>query len=151
MSAIILAMDISSTCIGVCYDGSPLETWVLPKLDIASRCYAARVRLQRHLVQYPNVDFIVYERPAGRHKNSIAVQACVQGAILSVIAERGIAYELVSAADAKKVLTGKGNATKEQMIAAASAATGKALDEHQADSYGLWLSALQLRVEKVAA
>lgn len=151
MNNLILALDISSTCIGVCYHGSPLDTWVLPKLDIASRCYAARVRLQRHLVQYPNVDFIVYERPAGRHKNSIAVQACVQGAILSVIAERGIAYQLVSAADAKKVLTGRGDAKKEQMIAAASAATGKALDEHAADAYGLWLSALAVKVERVAA
>lgn len=143
----ILALDISSTTIGVCYDGQPGETWKLKGDDIASRCQQARHLLTRQLEATPDIDFIVFEEPVGKFIKAIIPQACVQGAVLALLSERGLAWKKIAPAAAKKTLTGKGNATKDAMIAAAKLATGRDLDEHQADAYGLWRAACALRVK----
>ena len=148
----ILALDISSTTVGVCYDGQPRETWKLRGDDIAARCQQARYLLAWQLQTEPDVDFIVFEEPVGKFIKAIIPQACVQGAVLALLSERSIAWRKIAPAVAKKALTGKGNATKGQMIAAAQQALGGwEVDEHQADAYGLWLAARALKVERVAA
>jgi len=75
----ILALDISSTHIGVCYDGTPLATWKLKGNDIAWRCQQARGLLAGQLEQYPDVDLVVFEEPVGKFAKSLIPQACVQG------------------------------------------------------------------------
>lgn len=145
----ILALDISSTTVGVCYDGQPRETWKLKGDDIASRCQQARALLARRLQAEPDVDFVVFEEPVGKFIKAIIPQACVQGAVLALLSERSIAWRKLAPAVAKKALTGKGNAKKPDMIAAAQQALGgRELDEHQADSYGLWLAATRINVIK---
>lgn len=147
----ILALDISSTTIGVCYDGQPRETWKLKSDDIASRCQQARNLLTGQLETTPDVDFVVFEEPVGKFIKAIIPQACVQGAVLALLSERNLAWKKIAPAAAKRALTGKGNAKKDAMIAAANRATNMTLDEHQADAYGLWWAALQIRAERVAA
>lgn len=146
----ILALDISSTHIGVCYNGQPMETWKLPKLDIGMRCHTARVRLGA-LLRAASIDLIVVESPVARFGSAVIAQSRVSGALLSLVSELGIAWIELAPQKAKQALTGKGNADKLTMIAAASAATSRALDEHASDAYGLWLAALAVKVEKVAA
>jgi hypothetical protein len=60
MTLKILALDISSTHIGVCYDGQPLATWALAqKLNIAERCRLAAKLARQQLDSVPDVDLVV--------------------------------------------------------------------------------------------
>lgn len=146
----ILALDMSSTTIGMCYDGWDFQTLTLRSPDIAKRCLQAATQV-RALITDADIDLVVIEGPAGQFKGSIIPQARVSGAVLAVLCTSELAWVELSPQDAKRALTGKGNAKKPQMIAAAKLATGRDLDEHQADAYGLWRAALALKVERVAA
>lgn len=147
----ILALDISSTTIGVCYDGVHLETMTL-RGDIDKRCASAAWLVGVFIANHPDIDFVVFEEPVGKFIKAIIPQACVQGAVLALLSERKLAWQKIAPAAAKKALTGKGNAQKGQMIAAAQTALGGwELDEHQADAYGLWRAALAIKAERVAA
>ncbi len=139
----ILALDMSSTKIGMCYDGVMFETITL-KGDIAERCKMAQQLIRGWLFYYANIDLVVIESPVARFANAVIPQARVSGAVLSEIADHGIAWHEVSPAAAKKALTGDGRSGKQTMIEAAPAVCA---DEHQADAYGLWLAGKQLRVE----
>lgn len=147
----ILALDISSTAIGICYNGTPEVTWKLAGNDIAARCANARYLLSWQLELTPDVDLVVFEEPVGKFAKSIIPQAHVQGAVLALLSERQLAWAKIAPAAAKKALTGRGNATKDEMMTMARLSTGKhIIDEHAADAYGLWLAAKALKIEKVA-
>lgn len=147
----ILSLDISSSHIGRCYDGQPGATWLLKQRCIAERCRFAAALLRGQLLETPDIDLIVVESPVARFGGAVIAQARVSGALLAVVSEAGIAWCELAPQKAKKALTGHGNAKKPAMILAASQQVGRMLDEHQADAYGLWLAALQVRIEKVAA
>lgn len=146
----ILALDMSSTAIGMCYDGWDFQTLTLRSPDIAKRCLQAATQV-RALITDADIDLVVIESPAGRFNGGLIPQARVSGAVLAVLAVAGVAWTEIAPAAAKKVLTGKGNAKKPDMIAAANRAADRLLDEHQADAYGLWLAARALKVERTAA
>lgn len=75
---------------------------------------------------------VAWEEPAFfRGANSI-FHPRVEGALLLVLERAGVPYATVHVASLKKYATGKGNATKEEMIAAAG--IGK-VSEHEADAY----------------
>lgn len=144
----ILALDASSTHVGVCYDGRALPTWTLPaKANIAARCQQARDLLAHQLQAHPDVDLVVIESPVARFAKAVIPQARVSGALLALLNERGLAWLELPPQDGKTALTGKGNADKDAMMAAARERTGEALDEHQADAYGLWCAACTRRVQ----
>lgn len=65
------------------------------------------------------IELIVYERPAGRHANSIIHQSKMIGVIEKWCENNDIAYDGFSASEIKKYATGKGNSGKPAMIAAA--------------------------------
>lgn len=146
----ILALDMSSTTIGVCYDGQPRLTIRLRGDDIASRCQQAATQV-RALITDADIDMVAVESPVARFASAVIPQARVSGAVLAVLAVAQVAWVEIAPAAAKLALTGKGNAKKPAMIAAATLATKRNLDEHQADAYGLWLAARALKVERVAA
>lgn len=152
MTIKILALDISSTTIGVCYDGQPLNTITLRGDDIAKRCLQAATQV-RALITDCDLDLVAIESPFVNHQrpNSVIPLARVSGAVLAVLAVAGVAWVEVAPTSVKRALTGKGVAKKPDMIAAAKLATGRDLDEHQADAYGLWLAASRLNVQKEAA
>lgn len=143
----ILALDMSSTTIGVCYDGEPRPTIALRGPNIAARCQQAQRAVGGLIATLRDTDLVVVESPASRFNKALIPQARVSGAALVAIHAAGLAWTEISPTKAKKALTGKGVASKGQMIAAAQTATGRALDEHQADAYGLWRAACALRVE----
>lgn len=155
----ILALDISSTSIGVCYNGEILDTIKLPhKEDIAVRCRVAAAMIRGQLFLTPDVDLVAIEAPFihPKHPNSVIPQARVSGAVLLVLSEKQLAWREFEPTVIKRALTGKGNASKAEMIEQAGwadcrAKIAKAPDEHQADAYALWLAARALKVEKVAA
>lgn len=81
-----------------------------------------------------------------KYANAIIPQARVSGAVLAVVAERGLLWVEIAPAQAKQALTGKGNASKADMKQAAGLS-----DEHQADAYALAIAASKMRVTKEVA
>ena len=70
----------------------------------------------KEVVYYnPEIDIIVYERPAGAHSNAKITQAKIIGQIEKFCAINGIQYKGYSAKSIKK-FAGHGNASKEKMI-----------------------------------
>lgn len=150
MKLTILALDISSTHIGLCYDGQPLETWHLHG-DIAERCRLAAAMVRAQLWLTPDVDLVVIESPVARYAKALIPQARVSGAVLAVLSEKQIAWQEISPSEAKRALCGRGTATKADMIDEAGWRLGQVCDEHQSDAYALWLAARALKAEKVVA
>ena len=146
----ILALDMSSTTIGLCYDGTEFETIAL-RGDIAKRCELAARLIIGWIVIWEDIDLIVIESPVGRFTKAVIPQARVSGAVLSELSRRQLAWAELAPQEGKKALTGKGNADKQAMVLAACQQTGQLLNEHQADAYGLYLAGLRLKVESRAA
>ena len=146
----ILGLDISSTHIGLVLLAGDARldrlTWRLSGRDIAERCLLARDCVAAYLDQQADVDIVAIEAPVARYANALIPQARVSGAVLAVVAARGLLWVEVSPAEAKQALTGKGNATKGEMIAVSGLS-----DEHQADALGLAMAAQKIRVTKEAA
>lgn len=138
----ILALDASSTMIGYClYAGCMLASGEhkLAGGDIATRCQTAYDILALLLERYPDIDCIAIESPVARFAGAVIPQARVSGALLLCAAQRLRHVIEVSPAAAKLALSGKGNCSKETMMARASAygVTG----EHASDALGIALAA----------
>jgi Holliday junction resolvasome RuvABC endonuclease subunit len=149
----ILALDCSSTTIGVCYDGRILPTIHLKSPQIFIRCDLACQAISHLLADHhDNVDLVIMEAPASRFKGALIPQCRVQGAIGRHLAHMGIAIQELSPQAGKMMLTGKGNADKPTMIAHAYRHVPQpiVIDEHGADAFALWLCGKQLKVEREA-
>ena len=99
------------------------------------------IRLKSKLNEFLGmVDLLVFE--AARHaapkmQGALVVQATLQGVITLWAEENGIEYRGYSPAEIKKHATGKGNAGKALVIAAAKAKGWAVGDDNEADA--LWL------------
>lgn len=150
MTATILGLDASSTTIGwVIYDdGAPRDAGeiVLKGDDIADRCRQAYAFFNLILHTHPDVDAVALESPAGFHKKGLIPQCRVSGALMCAAALKGLHVVEVTPSQAKKALTGRGDAGKLEMQAAALryGVTG----EHAADALGVALASVG-RVEVV--
>ena len=94
------------------------------------------------LIEAESIDLVVFERTSGFHKNALIVQAELHGVLKSLLEELNIEYRAYSAGEIKKHATGKGNAKKPAMIAAAEVKWPelKIVDDNHADA--LWLKDL---------
>jgi len=70
--------------------------------------------------------------------------AFVRGGLTGELRARGVPVVEVSPQEGKRALTGRGDATKEQMVAMAEARFGARLAEHAADACGVALAAAQV-------
>jgi Holliday junction resolvasome RuvABC endonuclease subunit len=139
----ILGLDISSTRVGmVFYHGKVLDhaEWILTG-DIGERCRLAYSRFYTCLEKYPQVDCLAIEAPVARYASAVIAQCRVSGAILALAGQRGLLHVEVSPTAAKYALAGIGNASKDTMMARASAygVTG----EHASDALGVALASLK--------
>lgn len=144
----ILALDISSTHIGIClYHGAVVDhaEWTLTG-DIAERCREAYNRFYRLLERYPHVDCLAIEDGVKVNFKTIKAQQRVHGAILTLAGQRNIPMIEIMPSEAKLELAKKGDASKAEMQEAAKAhgVTG----EHASDALGVALAACK-RVEVV--
>ncbi len=146
----ILGLDISSTHIGlVLLAGDKRldrQTWRHSGGDIAMRCLLARDCVAAYLDQQADVDLVAIEAPVAKYANALIPQARVSGAVLAVVAARGLLWVGIAPAQAKQALIGKGSASKQEMCAAAGLSC-----EHQSDALGLALAAARLGVTKEVA
>lgn len=138
MTAMILALDASSTVIGwAIYDGAVLDHGEV-KLkgdDIADRCRQAHAALNLILSNYPTVDCVALEAPASRFKKGLIPQCRVSGALMCCAKLKTLHVVEVTPGEAKKALTGRGDAEKVDMQVAALA-YGVA-GEHASDAVGV--------------
>ena len=109
------------------------------RFDSASMRYIRFVKgLNTLAATYHPIDFIVYEEVRS-HKGSDA--AHIYGGLMSHLQvwaeERSIPYEGVPVGTIKRFATGKGNAGKPEMIAAAKAWGHKPADDNEADAIAL--------------
>lgn len=144
--ATVLGLDCSSTTIGWCvYDGTIRDagTLKLTGNDIADRCRQARAGVHLVLLNHPDIDAVAIESLVATFAKAVIPQARVNGAVLSLLAERYLWLE-VAPSEAKQALAGRGDASKADMMTA----TGLD-DEHAADACGVAKAALKLvRVER---
>lgn len=151
--ACILSLDASSTTIGwVLYNGKALGhgEHKLQGADIAVRCQTAYDIVARLLERYPQIDCLAIEAPVARFAKAVIPQARVSGAILTLAAQRWKHVIEIEPTRAKLALSGKGNASKDTMMARAGA-YGVA-GEHAADALGVALAAAKMvTVQQVIA
>lgn len=159
MTAMLLALDASSTMIGwVLYDGTVIDHGEIrlgfaaaknATADISLRCEQAYTRLADLLDRYGEIDCIAIESPVAQFAKAVIPQARVSGALLCVAALKRLHVVEITPGQAKRALTGMGNASKEEMQAAALAygVTG----EHASDALGVAKAAIgRVKVVEVA-
>ena len=136
----ILALDIASLT-GWCLNNNLYGTWDLKtRKDESMGMKLIRFKSKlKEIHASENLDLIVYERPAGRHANSIIHQAKLIAILEEFCEDLGISYSASSASEIKRFATGKGNANKEEMIQAAKDKYGyMGSDDNEADAIHLW-------------
>ena len=137
--AIILALDMSSTCIGWVLRADQVLAYGafdLPKSDIAQRCLAAQEMIER-LIADRSIDAVAIESPVARFAKAVIPQARVSGAVLATLAARGLAWVEVTPSEGKMVLCEDGAATKREMVEAAAQHFGYDV-LHAAQRKGKW-------------
>lgn len=92
----------------------------------------------KELITLENINLIAYERPAGLHKGSIMVASEMIGVLKTLCIELNVNLACYSASQIKKFATGKGNASKEDMVKAAIALGYQPKDDNQADAIHLY-------------
>jgi Holliday junction resolvasome RuvABC endonuclease subunit len=126
VNVLILGLDVSSTAIGyVVRNGAVVDRGVIrldSKAQIGVRCVAAHDAVATLLDQHA-VDLLAIESPVVRF-GSCVPQIRVSGAVLELAARRGLLTIEIAPKEAKRVLAGDGDASKQQMLMAAAEAFG---------------------------
>lgn len=151
MTAVLLSLDLSSTTIGwVIYTAGTVRdqgTISLTGKDIADRCRQAFAAVGLMIEAHPDIDCVAIESPVARFAKAVIPQARVSGAVLARAALFGLHTIEVTPSQAKRALTGAGNASKEEMMKAA--ACYGVSGEHASDALGIAKYAIE-KVEVMA-
>ncbi len=115
----ILSLDIA-THTGWCTE-TAYGTWDLSiKRDESSGMRILRFKAKlREILELEKIEMVVFERSQGQHQSAVIVQSELHGVLKLVLEEANIPYRAYSPSEIKKFATGKGNANKADMIAAA--------------------------------
>lgn len=116
----VLSLDIASTT-GWALTKDIYGTWDFKtRKDESMGMKLIRFKAKlKEIHELENIDIMIYERPAGKHASSIIHQSKLIAILEQFCEENGIDYRSYSATELKKFATGKGNAGKPAMIAAA--------------------------------
>jgi len=140
----ILALDQATKC-GVAYQTPTMTKPVVLNWDLTKKTHESAgikwlrfERLVEELVDTHNIKVICYELPGGQHTSPIIHSAKLIAIVERLAATKGIEYVETSSGTVKKFATGKGNAKKPEMIAAAQEKLGyEGNDDNEADA--LWM------------
>jgi Holliday junction resolvasome RuvABC endonuclease subunit len=135
----ILALDPATHC-GWATSVAVFGVWDLtPKRDESAGMRLIRLRSKlQEVIESEAINLVVFERPGGRNTGAVIVQSEIQGQIKTVCEDKHINYRAYSSKEIKTFATGKGNAGKPAMIAAARAKLGYIRNnDNEADA--LWL------------
>lgn len=135
----ILALDPATHC-GYAISRQLYGVWDLtPKRDesIGMRLIRLRSKLKEIIIN-EGINLVVFERPGGRNQGALIVHSELQGQIKVICEDCQISYRAYSSQEIKKFATGKGNANKLAMIAAAQSKLGyPGENDNEADA--LWI------------
>lgn len=139
-AATVLGLDASSTSIGWCLlRGRQVlaSGQALLQGTIAQRCLVAQ-KLIYNLAERHAPDAVAIESPVAKFASALIPQARVSGAILAVVASRGLLWQEVPPTAAKKALSGSGSSGKDimQKFAQSYGVEG----EHASDALGVALA-----------
>lgn len=143
----ILALDPATKC-GWAHSAGPSGTFDLSiRRDESAGMRLIRLEGKLNDVKSGSgIDLVVYEAArncAPKMQGALVVQAMLQGVLVAWCEKNGIQYRGYSPSEIKKHATGKGNAGKDQMIAAAKQKFNLTGDDNEADA--LWLLDLAKR------
>ena len=136
----ILALDIAAKT-GYCTEGD-YGTWDFSRKGKKTK--AAQMQEFYSIVQeyISGVDFVAYEKPGGRFYSGVRSHANFEGVLLLACSTPPkVKYKGYSATQIKKFITGKGNASKQEVIEAVEDLGYKVEDDNQADAIALYLLA----------
>ena len=132
----ILSLDIASVT-GWAVTNDVYGTWNMKtRKDESMGMKLIRFKSKfTEILDLENTEIVLYERPAGRHANSIIHQAKLIAIVEQICEERNIPYRAYSATEIKKYATGKGNAGKPMMVKTAQDRYGmEGSDDNVADA-----------------
>lgn len=117
----ILALDPATHC-GWAISRTIYGEWDLtPKRDEGGGMRLLRFKTKfKEVIEKEKIELVVFERPGGQHKGAIIVQSEIQGVIKEYCEDNIIPYRAYSSQELKKYATGKGNASKQAMVNAAT-------------------------------
>jgi Holliday junction resolvasome RuvABC endonuclease subunit len=92
----------------------------------------------KEMIELEGITVVSYERVAGFHKAAIIVAAEMVGVLKLLCTEMNVEIANYAATEIKKFATGKGNAKKDQMIAAAEELGFTPGDDNEADAIHLY-------------
>lgn len=134
----ILALDVATNCGWATQTAS--GTWNLtPRKDESKGMRLIRFKAKlKEMVELEKIDLICFEAAAVYGKFPNFVEMEMHGVLKLFCEERSLNYAAISVSEIKKHATGKGNAGKPQMIAAAKEKLGyTGGDDNEADA--LWI------------
>ena len=120
---------------------------IVPKRGESPGIRYLRLQSALHAIhrRWPGLRLIAFEAAHHRGGAATAYALGAEAIVQAVAADLGIEHVSIHSATLKRFATGKGHASKAEMIAAATAATGwETLDEHAADAVhaARWASSL---------
>lgn len=148
----LLALDLA-TRTGIC-SGDPTEVpslshHILPSTGAdVGRFLDAAEKFAAGLIERAAPALVVFEAPILPRETQVATVRKLQGlaGMVELVCHRaGVECAEVSTTAVKKALTGKGNAKKPDMLAAAEHYGFDPRCDDEADAFGVWLCALRLR------
>jgi len=135
----ILGIDLGTTC-GVArlfVDGTESTHTRKSENNLAARVCSVAAEIERH--NMPECIGVVIEQPFGAHARSLQELYAMMGAAVLACEKAGLPWSLVHLTKIKAHATGKGNAKKPDMQAAAKARWGRGFGEDEADA--IWAAA----------
>jgi Holliday junction resolvasome RuvABC endonuclease subunit len=136
----ILAVDPATTC-GWALSRDVYGTWNLNVLKDESwgmRLIRLEGKLKEIYKTFPSIKVIVYERPGGKHANSMMTQSKIIGTIEKFCAYHEIEYKGYSSGSIKVFSGNKGGCNKKLVIDAAKKKLGyEGNNDNETDA--LWL------------
>lgn len=142
----ILGLDPATHC-GWAISQNIFGVWDLSiKKDESDSMRIIRFRSKlRELIEKEGIELVVFERPGGFHTRSIITQSELQSQIKTICFDLKVDHRAFSSTEIKKIATGKGNANKEKMIAAAKREFNyQGNNDNEADALWIWYYANEL-------
>jgi len=92
----------------------------------------------KEMILMESIEIVAYERASGLYKGPLIICAEMIGVLKDLCMEMKVEMACYSAKEIKSHATGKGNASKDQMVAAAKALGYDPKDDNEADAIHLY-------------